>query len=78
MRKLQLIEGGRVTRENTRRSVHAMVVEHCRGLRSAARHHGLSDNEALALIVEQERIEAQKREKKAFLAGRASLWKVAA
>lgn len=76
--KFQLIQGGRLTPEHVRKSVHAQAVNLGHGLQAVARRNGIGYGEVLDLCIEQERILSAKREKQAYLAGRASLWRQAA
>lgn len=76
--KFQLIQGGRVNPKHVRESVHAQAVNLGHGLQAVAKRNGVTYNELLFLVVEQERILAAKREKAAYIAGRASLWQRAA
>lgn len=75
---LQVIDGGRDTAKHVRKSVHSQAVTLGDGIQAVARRNGISYNRVLDLVVEQEREISAKREKLAYLAGRASLWRAAA
>jgi hypothetical protein len=74
----QLVKSKRDSVNHVRESVHKQAVVLCDGIQCVARRNGLTYNEVLDFVVEQERINAQRRVSKAWRDGKMSNWKVAA
>jgi len=68
----QLIDGGRLPVE-IRRSIHSQLFRLGHTPREVAMRHGIRDARAVAIAVEVEREDAERRERAAFGAGRRSL-----
>jgi hypothetical protein len=73
----QVIEGKRDSVKHVRESVHAQAVTLHEGIQCVARRNGLTYNEVLDFVVEQERINAAARSKVAYMDGKLSNWRAA-